>query len=66
MKQTGSSETKGNLRQVMKRRWRSLPPARTGVAPFRLVGGAAPVVALVLGAALVIGKESLRLARFEG
>jgi hypothetical protein len=29
----------------MKKRWRSLLPTRTGVAPFCLVGGATPVVA---------------------
>jgi hypothetical protein len=29
----------------MKRRWRSLPSTRTGVAPFCLVGGATLVVA---------------------
>jgi hypothetical protein len=30
----------------MKKRWRSLPPTRAGAAPFCLVGGAAPVVAV--------------------
>jgi hypothetical protein len=28
----------------MKKRWRSLPPTRTGAAPFRYVGGATPIV----------------------
>jgi hypothetical protein len=61
----GIVRTMGNLRQVMKRRWRSLPPMRTGVAPFCLVGGATPVVAPRhwFWAALVIGKKSLRLVK---
>jgi hypothetical protein len=42
----------------MKRRWRSLPPTRTGAAPFRLVGGEAPVVATRHGFGLaLIGKR---------
>jgi hypothetical protein len=44
LKQRGSSETEENLRQVMKKSWRSLPPTHAGAAPFCLVGGAAPVV----------------------
>jgi hypothetical protein len=44
LKQRGSSETKENLRQVMEKSWRSLPPTRAGAAPFRIVGGATPAV----------------------
>jgi hypothetical protein len=45
--------------------WRSLPPTRAGAAPFRLVGGTAPVVVARqgLGAAPVIWKRRLEVGK---
>jgi hypothetical protein len=45
--------------------WRSLLPMRAGAAPFRLVGGAAPVVVALhgLGAALVIWRRKLEVVK---
>jgi hypothetical protein len=68
LKQRGSSETEANLRQIMKRvgdhclqRVPARLPSASSVARRLLL-----LPAMVLGAALVIGKESLSWERFEG
>jgi hypothetical protein len=68
LKQRGSSETEANLRQIMKkvgdhclRRAPPWLPSATSAARRLLL-----LPAMVLGDALVIGKESLSWQRFEG
>jgi hypothetical protein len=68
LKQRGSSETEANLRQIMKkvgdhclRRAPARLPSASAAARRLLL-----LPAMVLGAALVIGKESLSWQRFEG
>jgi hypothetical protein len=68
LKQRGSSKTEANPRQIMKKvgdHYLRRPPARlpsASSAARRLL----LLPAMVLGAALVIGKESLSWQRFEG
>jgi hypothetical protein len=68
LKQRGSLETEANLRQIMKkvgdhylRRTPARLPSASSAARRLLL-----LPAMVLGAALVIGKESLSWQRFEG
>jgi hypothetical protein len=68
LKQRGLSETEANLRQIMKkvgdhclrRALARLPSASSAARRLLLLP------AMVLGAALVFGKESLSWQRFEG
>jgi hypothetical protein len=68
LKQRGSSETEANLRQITKkvgdhylRRAPARLPSASSAARRLLL-----LPAMVLGAALVVGKESLSWQRFEG
>jgi hypothetical protein len=67
LKQRGSSETEANLRQIMKK----VGDHCLRRAPARLPSASSAgrrlllLPAMVLGAALMIGKESLSWQRFE-
>jgi hypothetical protein len=68
LKQRGSSETEANLRQIMKkvgdhclRRAPARLPSASAAARRLLL-----LPTMVLGAAMVVGKESLSWQRFEG
>jgi hypothetical protein len=57
---------RGESKTNHKESGRSLPPTWAGAAPFRLVGGAAPVTATRHCVALVVEKAGLGWQRLEG